>query len=126
MDLRKSEPLDFNLGVLFSSLNLEFFSLLTLLIVLSIATYYVHRLKEIGILKLHGWNNRKISFRLLFKLLIHSYLSSLFLVIPFNIYIMVSDVSKIILYARIYFLLCFFLGIVFLLSAFIGTIYIYI
>lgn len=99
--------------------------MLTLLIILSIATYYVYRLKEIGILKLHGWSNRKISFRLLFKLLILSYLSSLFLVIPFSIYIVISDVSKIILYARIYFLLCFFLALVFLLSAFCGTLYIY-
>lgn len=123
--LRKSDPINFTLGMLFSSLNLEFFSLLTLLIILSIATYYVYRLKEIGILKLHGWSNSKISFRLLFKLLILSYLSSLFLVLPFSIYIVINDVSKIILYARIYFLLCFFLAIVFLLSAFVGTIYIY-
>lgn len=125
VNIHKNETVDFNLGMLFSSLNLEFFSLLTLLIILSIATYYVHRLKEIGIKKLHGWNNRKISFNLLFKLSIHAYVSSLFLAIPFSIYIMINDISKIILYGRIYFLLCFFLGLVFLLSALIGTLYIY-
>lgn len=125
VSINKSKPLDFNLGVLFSPLNLEFFSLITLLIVLTIATYYVHRLKEIGIKKLHGWNNRKISFHLLFKLSIHSYVSSLILVIPFSIYVMIFDFSKIILYARIYILLYFFLGLVFLLSALIGTLYIY-
>ncbi|WP_110114471.1 hypothetical protein [Bacillus sp. CGMCC 1.16541] len=125
VSLRKSEPINFNLGILFSALNLKFFALLTLLIILSIATYYVYRLKEIGILKLHGWNHRKISFRLLFKLLIHSYLASLFLMIPFSIYIAISDFSKVILYARIYILLCFFLAIVFLLCALIGTLYIY-
>ncbi|WP_079710203.1 hypothetical protein [Paraliobacillus ryukyuensis] len=121
----KNEAINFSLGMLFSALNMKFFSLLTLLIILSIATYYVYRLKEIGILKLHGWNNRRISFRLLSKLLLHSYLSSLFLVIPFSIYIFISDVSKLILYAQIYILLCFFLAIVFLLSAVVGTLYIY-
>ncbi|WP_223556590.1 MULTISPECIES: hypothetical protein [Lysinibacillus] len=125
VSLIKNEPLNFTLGMLFSSLNIKFFSLLILLIILSIATYYVYRLKEIGILKLHGWSNSKISFRLLSKLLIHSYLSSLFLAIPFSIYIVLSDFGKIILYARIYFLLCFFLALVFLLSAFVGTLYIY-
>ena len=125
VSLRENEPINFTLGMLFSSLNIEFFSLLTLLLILSIATYYVYRLKEIGILKLHGWSNRKISFRLLFKLLILSYLSSLLLLIPFSIYIVISDIGKIILYAQIYFLLCFFLALVFLFSAFVGTIYIY-
>lgn len=125
VNIDKDEIVDFNLGMLFSSLNLEFFSLLTLLIILSIATYYVHRLKEIGIKKLHGWSNRKNSFYLLFKLSIHAYVSSLFLSIPFSIYIMINDISKIILYGRVYILLCFFLGLVFLLAALIGTLYIY-
>lgn len=121
----KSKPLNFNLGVLFSPLNLEFFFLLTLLTLLSIATYYVHRLKEIGIKKLHGWSNRKISFQLLLNLSIHSYVSSLILAIPFIMYIMVNDVSKILLYIRIYSLLFLFLGIVFFISALVGTLYIY-
>lgn len=125
VDLLKDEPINFNLGVLFSSLNLEFFSLLTLLLILSIATYYVYRLKEIGVLKLNGWSNGKISFRLLFKLLINLYLFSLLCIIPFGIYVILSDVSKIILYARIYFLLCFFLAVVFFLSAFVGTFFIH-
>lgn len=125
VDLRKTEPINFNLGMLFSSLNLVFFALLTLLLILSIATYYVYRLKEIGVLKLNGWSNRKISFQLLFELLIRLYLFSLFCIIPFGIYVILSDVSKIILYVRVYFLLCFFLALVFLISAFVGTFFIH-
>jgi hypothetical protein len=124
VDLDKSEPINFNLGMLFSPLNLGFFALLTLLLILSIATYYVYRLKEIGVLKLNGLSNGKISFGLLYKLLIHLYLFSLLLIIPFGMYVIWSDVSKIILYAKIYFLLCCFLAFVFLLSAFIGTFFI--
>ena len=125
VELDKNELINFNLGMLFSSLNLEFFALLTLLLILSITTFYVYRLKEIGVLKLNGWSNRKISFRLLFELLIHLYLFSLFCIIPFGIYVILSDVSKIILYARVYFLLCFFLALVFFLSAFVGTFFIH-
>lgn len=124
IDLMKDDPINFNLGMLFSPLNLGFFALLTLLLILSIATYYVYRLKEIGVLKLNGLSNGKISFGLLYKLLIHLYLFSLLLIIPFGIYVIWSDVSKITLYAKIYFLLCCFLAFVFLLSAFIGTFFI--
>lgn len=124
IDLMKDEPINFNLGMLFSPLNLGFFELLTLLLILSISTYYVYRLKEIGVLKLNGWSNGKISFGLLYKLLINLYLFSLLLIIPFGIYVVWSDISKIILYGKIYFLLCCFLAFVFLLSAFIGTFFI--
>lgn len=98
--------------------------MLSLLLILSIATYYIYRLKEIGVLKLNGWSNGKISFRLFFELLINLYLFSLSCVIPFGIYVILSDVSKIILYAQIYFLLCFFLALVFFLSASVGTFFI--
>ncbi len=37
-----------------------------MLLFLSIVMYYVHRLKEIGILKLNGWSDRKIISRLFF------------------------------------------------------------
>lgn len=124
VNIYKNETVDFNLGMLFSSLNLKFFLLITLLIILSIATYYVHRLKEIGIKKLNGWNSSKISFYLLFKLAIQAYIFSLFLAVPFSIYIMINDFSKIILYVRIYIFLCLFLGVIFFLCALIGTFYI--
>ena len=114
--MQTSAPISFSLGMLFSPLNLGFFSLLTVLLILCIATYYVYRLKEIGILKLNGWSNTKISFCLLLKLLMNLYLSSLFLIIPFGIYVIFSDFNKIVLYVRIYLLLCLFLTLVFLLS----------
>ncbi|HOV25083.1 MAG TPA: hypothetical protein PK566_01805 [Pseudobacteroides sp.] len=125
IDMQTSAPISFSLGMLFSPLNLGFFSLLTVLLILCIATYYVYRLKEIGILKLNGWSNTKISFCLLLKLLMNLYLSSLFLIIPFGIYVIFSDFNKIVLYVRIYLLLCLFLTLVFLLSAFAGTLFIY-
>ncbi len=124
VEIQKSEPVNLTVGMLFSSLNIGFFALLTILLILCIATYYVYRLKEIGVLKLNGWRNGKISFRLLFELLIHSYLFILLCIIPFGIYVVFSDASKIILYAQIYFLLCFFLAFVFFLSAFAGTFFI--
>lgn len=125
VDIDKTEPLKFSLSILFSPLNLEFFALLIILLILSIATYYVHRLKEIGILKLSGWSNKNISFHLLADLLSQLYIFSLIFIIPFSIYIMVCDKSKIILYFKIYLELCFFLALVFIISAFIGTFFIH-
>jgi len=125
LDILKDEPIKFGVGMLFSSLNIGFFALLTILLILSIATYYVYRLKEIGVLKLNGWSNSKISFRLLFGLLIHLYVFGLLCIIPFGIYVVFSDVSKIVLYVQIYFLLCSFLAFVFILSAVVGTFFIY-
>lgn len=125
VDLSKNEPINFSLGMLFSSLNLNFFALLTLLLILSISTYYVYRLKEIGVLKLNGWSNSKISFKLLFGLLVRLYLFSLFFIVPFGIYVVFSDVSKIVLYIKVYLLLCLFLAVVFFISAFIGTFFIH-
>ena len=125
VDILKNETINFTFGMLFSPLNMGFFALLTILLILSIATYYVYRLKEIGVLKLNGWSNWRISFRFLLDLLITSYLSSLLFIVPFGVYVIFSDVSKIILYSRIYLLLCLFLALVFLASAFIGTFFIH-
>ena len=74
VNLDITKPINFNCGMLFSTLNLNFFLFLSLLLIISIATYYIYRLKEIGILKLIGWSNKKISFNLLARPLIHLYL----------------------------------------------------
>lgn len=124
VDILKTEPLSFHIGVLFSSLNIGFFGLLTILLILSIATYYVYRLKEIGVLKLNGWGSGKISFYLLYKLLVRLYIFSLVCIIPFGIYVIFSDISKVNVYFEIYFLLCLFLAAVFLFSAVVGTFFI--
>lgn len=123
-EVDEEKPINFSMGMLFSPMNFSFFALLTILLTLSIATYYVYRLKEIGVLKLNGWSNKKISFRFLFELLIHLFIFSLSCIIPFGIYVVISDASKMVLLAKIYFLVCLFLLAVFLLATFVGVFFI--
>lgn len=115
------KPVRLELGMLFSSLNLAFFSSLTILLILCISTYYVSRLKEIGILKLCGWNNRKISFKLLVTMMLQLYSWSLILLIPFGIYVIYSDLSKIDEFVKIVIMVDLFLLAIFILSTIVGT-----
>lgn len=119
-----SEPTTFNVSMLFSSLNFKFFSLLTLLILFSISTYYIHRIKEIGIKKLNGWNNFRISFSLIKKLVIHSFGAALLFVLPFAVYISVTDLSALKSYALMCIYLYLFLAIIFIGSSIIGSLFI--
>ncbi|WP_404276552.1 hypothetical protein [Exiguobacterium undae] len=119
-----SEPTTFNIGMLFSSLNFKFFSLLTLLILFSISTYYIHRIKEIGIKKLNGWNNFRISFSLIKKLVIHSFGATLLFVLPFAVYISVTDLNALRSYALMCIYLYLFLAIIFIGSSIIGSLFI--
>lgn len=124
VEIDKEEPINFTVGMLFSPLNIGFFALTTILLVLSISTYYISRLKEIGILKLSGWSENEISFSLLLRMLSYIYLYGLVIVTPFSMYIIYSDVSKVFIFVQIYFLLCLFLFFFFLLSLFIGKFFI--
>lgn len=119
-----SEPTTFNISMLFSSLNFKFFSLLTLLILFSISTYYIHRIKEIGIKKLNGWNNFRISFSLIKKLVIHSFGAALLFVLPFAVYISVTDFNALRSYALMCIYLYLFLAIIFIGSSIIGSLFI--
>ena len=119
-----SEPTTFNISMLFSSLNFKFFSLLTLLILFSISTYYIHRIKEIGIKKLNGWNNFRISFSLISKLVIHSFGAALLFVLPFAVYISVTDLNALRSYALMCIYLYLFLAIIFIGSSIIGSLFI--
>ncbi|OAN15678.1 hypothetical protein [Exiguobacterium undae] len=119
-----SEPTTFNISMLFSSLNFKFFSLLTLLILFSISTYYIHRIKEIGIKKLNGWNNFRISFSLIKKLVIHSFGAALLFVLPFAVYISVTDLNALKSYALMCIYLYLFLAIIFIGSSIIGSLFI--
>ena len=58
------ESVEFNLGMLFSPLNIGFFISVFCLALFCTSIYYISRLKEIGILKLNGWSENRISLRL--------------------------------------------------------------
>lgn len=73
-NIEKVSPISFCAGMLFSTLNLSFFLLLAVLLFLSIAAYYVHRLKEIGVLKLNGWTEWSITVHLIAPLLVQIYI----------------------------------------------------
>lgn len=124
VEISTSEPASFSVIMLFSTLNLKFFSLLTLLILFSISTYYVHRIKEIGIKKLHGWGNWEISFSLIKKLALYSYGSTLLLMLPFAIYIAVTDIKVLSSYVLMCFYLYIFLAIIFIVSSLAGSLFI--
>nr|WP_297934236.1 hypothetical protein [uncultured Lachnoclostridium sp.] len=118
------EPVSLEVGMLFSSLNLGFFSVLAILLILCISTYYVSRLKEIGILKLCGWSNEKISSKLLVGMMLQLYSWSLILVIPFGIYVILSDVNKIDEFIKIVIMVDLFLAAIFILCSIVGTFFI--
>ncbi|WP_047392378.1 hypothetical protein [Exiguobacterium sp. s168] len=124
MEISTSEPLSFNIAMLFSTLNLKFFSLLTLLILFSISTYYVHRIKEIGIKKLHGWGNLKISFSIIKKLALYSYGSTLLLMLPFATYVAAMDIKVLSSYILMCFYLYIFLAIIFIMSSLVSSLFI--
>lgn len=121
VSVRESEPVTFNVGMLFSSLNMMFFALLTVLLILSISSYYVYRLKEIGVLKLYGWSNERISIRLLLKQLAHIYIFSFICTIPFGIYVVIKDAGKFFLFLKICVLTDLFLVLVFIFATMIGN-----
>lgn len=123
--IQKSEPVKFNFSMLFSSLNMMFFALLTILLILSISSYYVYRLKEIGILKLNGWSNERISIRLLLKQLVCIYIFSLICTISFGIYVVIKDFSKFFVYLQICILINLFLFFVFIFSTIIGSFFVH-
>lgn len=123
--IRDSEPVKFNFSMLFSSLNMMFFALLTVLLILTISSYYVYRLKEIGILKLNGWSNERISIRLLLKQLFRIYIFSLIFTIPFGIYVIMKDISKFLMYLNICSLINLFLLFIFIFAAIFGNYFVH-
>ena len=94
---------------LFSSLNAQFFLLMSVLVLLCIAMYYMSRTKEIGILKMNGWGDIDISVHMLKRMLKYSLAGFLPLSITFMIYILIMDNSLMgqFLYISILLMLCF-------------------
>lgn len=122
--VNQNNPVNFTMGMLFSPLNIGFFSVLAILLILCISTYCVYRIKEIGVLKLCGWGNSMISIRLLAGMILRVFGWSVFLIVPFSIYIMFSDLSKIGVFFKIYALVGLFLTFVFVCCSIVGVFFI--
>ncbi len=124
VNVEESESIKFNLNMLFSSFNLLFFALLTILLTLSISSFYIYRLKEIGILKLNGWSNIRIVIRLLRKPLVYIYLSAFGCIIPFGIYVAMREINKIFLYVEIYISVSLFMFFIFIFAMVLGDFFV--
>lgn len=111
VDIEKEEAMPFSATMVFNSLQLQFFVLVFLLAVFCIASYYVKRSKEIGILKLNGWNTIRISAKLMKTMLFHTVNAAMIFALPFTFYILKMDSSMLTVYIRLWmYLLLFLLG----------------
>ncbi|WDC83294.1 hypothetical protein PL321_10985 [Caloramator sp. mosi_1] len=68
--IEKRDKIKISWSFIFTDFNIKFYGTLMMLLFLSIVMYYVHRLKEIGILKLNGWSDRKIISRLFLECMV--------------------------------------------------------
>ena len=121
-DMMRNEPIQFHVGMLFSSLNLSFFLFLTVLMFLSIASYYVQRLKEIGVRKLNGWTGLGITCRLIAPLMAQIYIAFFAVLIPVGCYVLYKDTGMIKTFLALILLICLFMALVFLIAA-LGGLY---
>ena len=124
--IAKSEAISYGFTTLFSAANLEFFILITLLLILCIANYYIKHLKEIGVLKLMGWKSSRISVHLLSRSVINLYCSYLFLYVLFGIYVIYSNKNELFRYLHTFFGFSIFLLIVFGVACLVGALFIHV
>lgn len=124
VDIIRSKSSTYNLSLIFEPYNIGFFISMFCLTLFSTIIYYVSRLKEIGVLKINGWSNFKISYRLLKKLLKSTAYGFFSIVIGFSIYIMVMDINQLFSFLLIVFSLGFLLSLVYLLVATFAIIFI--
>ena len=110
--------------MLFSTLNLSFFLLLAVLLFLSIAAYYVHRLKEIGVLKLNGWTEWRITVHLIAPLLVQIYISMPMVMLPVVGYILYKDAAMIRVFLPLSLWMYLFLTLVILIAALGGVLFV--
>ena len=123
-NIEKVSPISFRAGMLFSTLNLSFFLLLAVLLFLSIAAYYVHRLKEIGVLKLNGWTEWSITVHLIAPLLVQIYISMLTVMLPVVGYILYKDAAMIRVFLSLSLWMYLFLTLVFLIASLGGVLFV--
>ncbi|SDB25691.1 hypothetical protein [Eubacterium oxidoreducens] len=89
------EPIVFKPSMLVSPLNIGFFVSIFCLSLFCTVVYYISRLKEIGILKLNGWSEQRISVRLYLNILKNTAYGFVPGAIVFVLYIIFRDISKI-------------------------------
>lgn len=118
-------PTPFGAVMLFNTLNAQFFVQIFLLAIFCIASYYVHRSKEIGILKLNGWNNVRISIRIFKMIFYHTIIPAIILMALFSIYILKMDQSMILTYLRLCIYISIFLSVVYGLALIVGSVFIH-
>ena len=90
-ELVKTGDLHYFFLTVFQQFNIKFYFVLLILSVLFITMYYIHRLKEIGILRLNGWKPFRISFRILIPMIKETLIASLATNALFVVYILVMD-----------------------------------
>lgn len=123
-NIEEDEPIHFSFSMLFSQLNAKFFILLLILSFLCIVTYYIYRLKEIGILKLNGWENAKISRRIMWGMFQNTSIASAVLMAIVSIYIGIMDIKRLPMYLYMCALLLCFVLVVYVFAACIATCFI--
>ncbi len=117
-------PIKFNVGMLFSTLNIGFFVAIFCMTLFCTALFYISRQKEIAILKLNGWPSYKISLRF-YRIIIEKTLYGLlFGAILFSVYIIIMDNSKLFQYLEMVILLTISLNCVFFIVAIIAVVFI--
>ena len=118
------ESVEFNLGMLFSPLNIGFFISVFCLALFCTSIYYISRLKEIGILKLNGWSENRISLRLYKDIIKNTAYGFVSGVILFCIYIIIMDVSQLYSYLLMVLFLMLSLNLVYICVAAIAVVFI--
>ena len=118
------EPVKFSFEMLFSPLNIGFFVSIFCLSLFSTSIYYISRLKEIGILKLNGWSERRISVRLYKDIVKNTGYGFVPCAILFVLYIMFMDISQLPEYLIMLLFLILALDFVYICVAMVAVIFI--
>lgn len=125
VDISSRPALNIGTQVLFSKYFIMFYFNIGILSLVTILSYYMYRLKEIGILSIHGYSKLEISFRILYPMLIKVYFWGISVITPFCIYIILSDIKLFKYLIIFYVIFCIFMAFVFFIASYLGTYFIY-
>ena len=118
------EPVKFSFEMLFSPLNVGFFVSIFCLSLFCTSIYFISRLKEIGILKLNGWSEQRISVRLYKDIVKNTAYGFFPCAILFILYIIFMDISQLPVYLIMLFFLVLALNLVYICVAMVAVIFI--
>lgn len=120
-ELVKTGDLHYFFLTVFQQFHIKFYFVLLILSVLFITMYYVYRLKEIGILRLNGWEAFRISFRILIPMLKETLIAGLATNVLFVAYILVMDWKFIIEYLVIALICLCIVSVLYVISALLAS-----